>query len=955
MTIKLHMLPALLLPLLLFACGGGGGGGGGGSAPAANQPPLALVNAPTTVSADTLVELDGSDSRDPDGSVVAWHWEQVAGPAVGLSGEDAPNASFTAPPVATSTAFGFTLTVTDDRDATASASVSVTVEPAAATARFSLSGTLLASPSQAVDSDVNNPDSPYRSNDALPQAQAIDNPVTLGGYVNQPGTGDEGRSFAGGDVDDYFAVDLFAGQVVSLLVADSAATGADADLYLYDSAGDIVDFSVDTGDLEQVTVPEDGRYTVNVFAFNDATNYILSVGNPGDIGATGLPRAELVPGEAIVRYREAADRRLGPDLDSEDLAWKMGMRQRAGGAGRPRLLAMESAAADSSLSLGGAASRAAQFADPRARARWQTLMAIKRLRQSPAVAAASPNYRLRPLLTTNDPALSYQWHYPLIQLPAAWDISTGSAGVTVAVVDTGILRQHPDFEGQLLQGYDFIRDPGRAGDGNGLDADPADPGNSAETANSSYHGSHVAGTVAAAGNNRTGVAGAAFGVRVMPLRALAEDGGTSYDVLQAVRYAAGLDNDSGTLPARPADVINLSIGGEGFSSIAQNLYRQVRDAGIVVVAAAGNEASTTPSWPAAYDAVLSISAVDPRKQLAPYSNRGPLIDLAAPGGDSSLDVGGDGYPDGVLSTGATGRGNSPDYGYTFISGTSMAAPHVSAVIALMKSVNPELTPPDIEQLLREGRLTDDLGVPGRDDSFGYGLINAYRAVTAALEAAGGSDGGQSQLSASASNFSFGSQVAQLDVTLRSSGDRDLQILERSSSEAWLSMEPLDVDGQGLGRYALRVDRDGLAAGVYTATLTVRSTANTLQLRAQMAVGSSGATDLGTLYLLLYHPASAAVVDQRALQAVEGRYSYRFSGVSEGRYELYAGTDADNDLVICDAGEACGAWLTVEQPATLVLDRDLEGIDFPVDFLVYLPGARSAGDAPRQAPALQRTP
>ncbi|GAB3292318.1 S8 family serine peptidase [Parahaliea aestuarii] len=947
--------PALCLTLLLTACGGGGGGSSrSDTTPPPNQPPVAAASAPTTVAANTRVELNGSDSSDSDGSITGWAWEQVAGPALTVDNADTPIASFTAPPVSAVTEFAFTLTVTDDRGATGSANVSVRVEPPAGNVTFGLSGNILTSPSQIVDGDVNDPATRYVANDSLGTAQRVDNPVTLGGYVNQPGAGAEGRSFAGGDIDDYFSVDLLAGQSISLLVADSLETGGDADLYLFDSRGEIVAFSVETGNMEQVTVPEDGSYTVNVFAFEGATNYILAIGDPGNPSAASAP--DFVPGETIISFTDEADREQGPALDSDGLAWQMGLRQQAGDVGRPRLLAMQEAATSLQQMVGTAAGRAGQFAGTDMKERWQTLVAIKLLRKSPGIAAISPNYRPQPQLTTNDPALPFQWHYPLIQLPAAWDITTGSANVTVAVVDSGILRNHPDFAGQLLPGYDFIRDPERAGDGNSIDNNPEDPGSGRETG-SSYHGSHVAGTVAATGNNSVGGAGAAFGVRLMPLRALSESGGTSYDVLQAVRYAAGLDNDSGTLPGRPADIINLSLGGEGFSGIAENLYRQVRSAGIVVVAAAGNEASSFPSYPAAYDAVLSVSAVDARRQLASYSNRGPLIDLAGPGGDSSQDVGGDGYPDGVLSNGAVGSGGDREFAYTFLNGTSMAAPHVSAVIALMKSVNPELSPAAIEQLLRDGRLTDDLGPPGRDDSYGYGLINAYRAVTAAMEAGGGSPVGSSLLSASATAFSFGSSLEQLDLTLEASGSDTVQILGLDSSEPWLTIVPVQVAAGGLGDYRLQVDRNGLDTGIYSGTVTIRSSANALQLRVQMAVGdgSSSDSDLGTLYLLLYHPDSDAVVDQAVLQSVNGGYRYRFDRVSAGRYQIYAGTDADNDFMICDAGEACGAWLTYGQPAEVVLDRDLENIDFPVDFLVYLPGMQSLEDADSSPAYQRRTP
>ena len=287
-----------------------------------------------------------------------------------------------------------------------------------------------------------------------------------------------------------------------------------------------------------------------------------------------------------------------------------------------------------------------------------------------------------------------QWHYPLINLPEAWDTTVGNADVLVAVIDTGILFNHPDLAGQLVSGYDFVRNPDEALDGDGIDPDPSDPGSSSRGGSESFHGTHVSGTVAARSDNFQGVAGSAFGARVMPLRALGAGGtGTSYDIGQAVRFAAGLPNDSGTVPDAPADIINLSLGGAPFDQSTQNLYNEVRAAGVIVVAAAGNNASSMPLYPASYNNVISVSAVDAQRRLAAYSNFGSAVDLSAPGGDRGVDLNGDGFPDGILSTSAEIQSdNTFNYVYSFLDGTSFAAPHVSGVLALMKSVNPDLTP-----------------------------------------------------------------------------------------------------------------------------------------------------------------------------------------------------------------------------------------------------------------------
>jgi len=421
----------------------------------------------------------------------------------------------------------------------------------------------------------------------------------------------------------------------------------------------------------------------------------------------------------------------------------------------------------------------------------------------------------------------------------------------------------------------------------------------------------------------------------MPLRALGAGGeGTTYDVDQAIRFAAGLANDSGIVPARRADIINLSLGGAPFSQSSQELYQRVRAAGVSMVASAGNEASARPSYPAAYEGVISVAAVDAQRQRATYSNTGGSIDIAAPGGNNSVDLNGDGYPDGVLSTGGLEAGGS--YGYTFQNGTSMAAPHVAGVLALMIAVNPDLSPADIDSLLIRGELSDDLGALGRDNDFGYGLVNAQRAVLAALEAAGGTPADNPLLTASASALNFSSQVETLELELRNGGAGELELIEVTTSAPWLSLGPLGATGSGLGLYQVAVDRGGLSAGVYSAEITARSSVNTLSVKVIMAVGGGQIADVGVVYILLYEQAAEDPVAQVAVTAREGLYQYAFDNLPRGRYQVFAGSDADNDLLICDAGEACGSWLTVDQPGSIDLASNLDGIDFPIDYQIAIP-------------------
>jgi serine protease len=575
------------------------------------------------------------------------------------------------------------------------------------------------------------------------------------------------------------------------------------------------------------------------------------------------------------------------------------------------------------------------------RQKYETLLALKALNLEPSVAYAEPNYLRKPLFTPNDQFYEFQWHYPLINLPAAWDVTRG-ANVTVAVIDTGVLVNHPDLENQLVSGYDFISDPGNSLDGDGIDPNPDDPGDGGSFAPSSFHGSHVAGTVAAATDNTIGVAGVAGDARILPLRVCGFLGCSSFDIIQAVRYAAGLTNSSGTTINPPVDVINLSLGGGSPSGAEQAAFDAARAAGVITVAAAGNESTTAPSYPAAYHNVISVSAVAIDSSLASYSNRGSTIDVAAPGGDFGPDTNGDGFVDFVLSTGAEDFSGLIDFGYVFFAGTSMASPHVAGVIALMKSVNAALTPGQIDQMLASGVLTDDLGAAGRDNSFGYGLINAQKAVAAAQNTGGAPPPDNPTLGVTPGALNFGATVSVIEITARNVRTGVLNLIDFSIPVSWVTVDPVpgQVDAEGLGIYTVTVDRSGLADGIHSTTITANSDVNAVPIEIIVQVSPLPlGSDAGFVYVLLLDAQSGNsagrcdndfVTGQCSVSVVNGQYAFTFVDAPPGDYQVVAGTDANNDLFICDAGEACGAYLTIPQPSDItVVDAALSGIDFQI--------------------------
>lgn len=336
----------------------------------------------------------------------------------------------------------------------------------------------------------------------------------------------------------------------------------------------------------------------------------------------------------------------------------------------------------------------------------------------------------------NDAYFDYQWDltqkpYGLDVLPA-WDTTTGTGSV-VAVIDTGVLP-HADLDANMLPGYDMISDTTIARDGGGRDANPRDEGDYGDGINcpagsSSWHGSHVAGTIAAVTGNGIGIAGVAPGAKVLPIRALGLcGGGWSSDIIDGITWASGGPVTGVPANPNPARVINLSLSGNNWCSTS---YQTAIDAavarGSVIVAAAGNEGDDATFYaPANCNNVITVGASGPDGAGTYYSNFGDPLDVSAPGGDSQY--GAEGL---ILSTVNTGT-QTPITGgdeYGFMQGTSMAAPHVAGVVALMLSANPSLTPAKVEELLKG---TTKPFVSPTIYSYGTGIAYAPDAVAAAV-------------------------------------------------------------------------------------------------------------------------------------------------------------------------------------------------------------------------------
>jgi serine protease len=355
---------------------------------------------------------------------------------------------------------------------------------------------------------------------------------------------------------------------------------------------------------------------------------------------------------------------------------------------------------------------------------------MRRLAADPNVEYVEVDQLMHATLVPNDARLSEQWGFGTsnasINVRPAWDKATGT-GVVVAVIDTGI-TSHADLNANILPGYDFISDAAMARDGGGRDNNANDEGDwyaanecgaGIPASNSSWHGTHVAGTIAAVTNNTTGVAGTAYNAKVVPVRVLGKCGGYTSDIADAIVWASGGTVSGVPANANPAEVINMSLGGGGSCSTTyQNAINGAVSRGTTVVVAAGNSnANVSSSVPANCANVIAVAATTSAGARASFSNYGAGIDVSAPG-------------QAILSTLNSGTTVPGAASYASYNGTSMAAPHVAGVVALVQSVAPTaLSPAAIETLLKNTARA----LPGAcSGGCGAGIVDADAAVTAAL-------------------------------------------------------------------------------------------------------------------------------------------------------------------------------------------------------------------------------
>jgi len=834
--------------------------------------------------------------------------------------------------------------------------------PAPSLVTFSVSGKITVEKDSDVDKDLN---VDTQINNSVDDPQIIVNPSTIGGYLS--GSAD---TYSGGttfDIDqsDFFSAYLAEGQEINLSLFLAQTDLSDVDLTFSlrsDTSPYPVIETLSFSDISSnsFSVPESGQYIIEVSTALDTSPilYTLSLSqslfSSTSVSSSAL-NADFVPGDIIVKFKDGSHikdaetpvpdssfRSSGSSSNASELAIdRYGLKFNKNIGDIAGVYRVDNSNLRGAFSFSKSTEQSKEIL--RLEKKLQTLEIISQLNEQDSVDYAEPNYLFTAAAVSNsassdpihpnDPQFGRQWSLPMLSLPATWGVSTGD-GVVVAIIDSGIDFQHEDLDANinLTDGFDFISDLESAGDGDGPDSDPQDEG-------STFHGTHVAGIVAAEGNNALGIIGVAYESNIMPLRALGvNDQGSNADIANAISYAAGLEpNSNGQFVAQKADIINMSFGTTDEPKAVKEAIDSAIQEGVIFVAAAGNESSDEKFYPAAYSNVISVSSVTDQKARSSFSNFGSTINVAAPGGTGPGDPLLDGYRDGILSTVAASN-------YLELAGTSMAAPHMAGVTALMKQVNPTLDQAAIMFALSSGELTQDIG---SSESFGSGLINAAKAV----QWAASGEVIPASLNIYPNQFGFIGANTESKLELSNPGADGVTMVNVTSEDDWVEVVP-SKDENGLGVYTVRVNK--LTNPIDSGQLTVNYQIDGVEQEPEILrifVSNSEQTNasVGNVFVSLIREEDVFKGDRlTAFSTVSGKlsngvYSFVFKGIPDGAYLLRASTDSDGDFITFDGGEAVGIYPLVSGPELIdVSNSSLFNLEFGIKYQPFVSSAGSQG-------------
>ncbi len=554
----------------------------------------------------------------------------------------------------------------------------------------------------------------------------------------------------------------------------------------------------------------------------------------------------------------------------------------------------------------------------------RTIELAAQLKKLPGVRFTEVDQWQHAFAVPNDKLYAAQWHYTALNLPAAWDVTTGSAAIVVADIDTGIVP-HPDLDPRVILGIDMISDPTNAGDGDGRDDNPLDMGGDGPNGGSTWHGSHTAGTIGAATNNDYGVAGVDWKAKLLPVRVLGVKGGDIFDIAAGMTWATGGAVPGSRQNTTPAVVVNMSLGGTSDASPTyQDAIDQGNNRGAVFVIAAGNSNEDAQrTIPCIQQGVICVGATRFSGTRASYSNFGAAVTVMAPGGEVSEDANGDTYPDGVLST-YRDKDNMPIF--YFNQGTSMATPHVTGIVALMKSVNGTVTSAQAKQFL----VTTASAASKCNEGCGAGMVNAQAAV---LAAKGTPPTGPAKLSCGTTELQFSRLAPTVTLGISNLGAQPLTVNATltGADAAALSFPKgagLTLAAGQSGGLDVTANLTGLTDGTHVAEVDLTSNGGNLNVNVKIKVG--GATGKPASVGLAYqNGAGAWKVAGEASATPESGYAYSIDA-PPGKYYVVGLIDENGNNMFEDA-EPFGFYPTNDSPkqVEVIAGQALTQIDFPV--------------------------
>ena len=743
--------------------------------------------------------------------------------------------------------------------------------------------------------------------------------ITLGGYVSGS-SGEYGTGFPYPvDEEDVFRLNLEEGETVSLQVF--SATGAEAPELMFElrSQEGEEDAQRVEGASASLVASQSGTHDLIIRADQggDPARYTLRIEQTETTADSHTPQ-DFVPGEAVITT-ESLDR-----------------------AGQIRAQSRAPVAARSQASLGGNrfrvqmpdAGQARLQAQSREQARNETWQWIRELEQTEGVASATPNYIMRRQFSEQS-ARNESWHKDLIQVDEVWEHATGE-GVDLAVLDTGVLK---DTSGDWHSGLVSNIDCSTGSCFDAIDGDrPVDD-------SGDFHGTHVSGIVAAAeeaaesGDSENHRKGIAYDANLIPVRVLDGSEGTLADVIAGIDWVVNGGNPR-------AGIMNLSLGGLNRSPALQSALDEAEQAGVVVTAAAGNRGDRLEFYPAAYPSVVAVGSVSCDSERSGFSSFGDWLTLSAPGG---------GNPGGcdesrVYSTFGELSDGEVLPTYDWLAGTSMAAPQVAGVFALMTERYDagDLQPGVFRAMVREGLLTDPGG--GDEGAFdlqtGRGVLNAEKAFADGLEpdeyAALAPD--QDWLRLSDSQLQQSIRFERVGSTGTSLNDLEVSVVDEPD---WLA-EPQRT---GTREFEVALSEDIAPGRFYQGLLRVGYTRNGSSVSYQIPVSAITEDavenrEAGTHFVQLIREEEFGQVGAEPAREVraefhEGRYDFEMdtSDLEPGDYVLIAGSDIDNNGVIGEVGEAYAVWtesgddrgLTAPDPVRITRDMN-RSVEMTASFL-----------------------